>query len=804
MFPLKKLNIRGRLIGAFLLCGIVPICVISSVNLSSARSGSDRVGELAGTKIQQQVESSLVAARDLKKAAITDYFSQIRDQVVTRSDDRMIVDAMRQFTPAFNHVAIELEVDKERACDMHRCLKSYYEDQFDIEFANQNGDTAKDLTTNFKALDGQAIVMQQTYISSNPNPLGSKHLLDKAEASTEYNNLHEKYHPSIRKFLDAFGYYDIFLVDHESGDIVYSVFKELDYATSLIDGPYANTNFGEAFRKANQLDNADDFILVDFDNYWPSYQAPASFIASPIFDGDERLGVLIFQMPVDRINELMVRDMGIGETAETLLIAADGRQRCDSARDAETFSLVNAFRTDDAPRIRTEATKLALDGKSGLTVTTNFRDEEALVAYAPVDLLGLNWVVTSEVTTDEAFSTARELSRNTQQIQADMLFATAVAGVVATAFTILFGYWIASSLARPIRKTVQSLHDIAHGEGDLTKRLDTNQFGELGELSINFNRFVSRIHDIVRSISGNASTLNSAAMALGESSTKLSDGAARSKSRSTVVSDAAQRLSHSMNDVNENTGEIRQSIETVANSVEGMKTTIAEISGNAEQSADVAGQAASAARVCNDKVDGMGDAADEIGKVIEVIEEIAEQTNLLALNATIEAARAGDAGKGFAVVATEVKELAKQTATATEDIRNRIQVMQSSTGEAVSSIQQISDVVAQVNELSRTIASAVDQQRVTTGNIATNINNTVELAGQVADQVADSTRSSREIMESMSGVDEVLEETAVGADQSKQSGEELNRLATEMRSLVDQFRVDHEDSDASKTNLATH
>ena len=189
----------------------------------------------------------------------------------------------------------------------------------------------------------------------------------------------------------------------------------------------------------------------------------------------------------------------------------------------------------------------------------------------------------------------------------------------------------------------------------------------------------------------------------------------------------------------------------------------------------------------------MGTAADEIGKVIEVIQDIAEQTNLLALNATIEAARAGEAGKGFAVVATEVKELAKQTATATDDIRTRIEVMQRSTGQAVESIEQISDVVGQVNDLNRMIASAVEEQSKTTQEIVGHVGGTADLAQTVARGVAESAEASREITENISHVDGVLQETADGADQSRESGDELNRLATEMRALVDQFRVESED-----------
>jgi methyl-accepting chemotaxis protein len=173
-----------------------------------------------------------------------------------------------------------------------------------------------------------------------------------------------------------------------------------------------------------------------------------------------------------------------------------------------------------------------------------------------------------------------------------------------------------------------------------------------------------------------------------------------------------------------------------------------------------------------------------------VIQDIAEQTNLLALNATIEAARAGEAGKGFAVVATEVKELAKQTANATDDIRGRIEAMQNSTGSAVQSIREISQVVSRVNELSRMIASAVEEQNITTQQIAGHVSSAAEMANVVARGVAESAAASREITESMSHVDDVLHDTVSNAEQSRVAGDDLSRLAAEMQELVGQFQIE--------------
>lgn len=787
------MRIRGRLVTAFLACGLIPMLAISSLNLWNARRGSMQISKHASEDLRVKIEQQLTAARDLKQAEVQDYFQTIQDQVITFSSDVMIVDAMREFDSAFSSYCDQREIEDAEIDQMRQHVSRYYEQSFAAEYDLQNEGQDPDALSRLAQLDSAAIALQDSYISENPNPLGNKHLFDAASNGTDYDRVHAKYHPSIRGFLESFGYYDIFLVDDKTGKIVYSVFKELDFATSLIDGPYSQTNFAKAFRNATRLTDPGEAVLVDFECYWPSYEAPASFIASPVFDGDERIGVLIFQMPVDRINQLMARDTGIGKTGETMLVGSDFRQRCNSVRDPENHSLVEAFRGGAKNRIETDAIRNAINGESGITTATNYLGEEVITAFAPVELLGLNWAITSEVTTAEALRTLAQMEEVTGEIQSSMVFFCAIAAVLATAAVIGVALIITRSLIRPIDATVDTIRDIAEGDGDLTRRLDEDQIGELGDLARYFNRFAQRIHDIVSGIAGNAKTLSEASSQLSQSASNLSVGAEQSKTQSATVSSAAEELSINMQNMAHSTGEMSAGISTVASAVEEMKTTISEIAENAERSAEVASQAASAAEVSNAKVGDMGTAADEIGKVIEVIQDIAEQTNLLALNATIEAARAGEAGKGFAVVATEVKELAKQTASATDDIRNRIEVMQRSTGQAVGSIEEISEVIGRVNELSRMIASAVEEQSITTQQIAGHVGGAADLAQTVARGVSESAEASREITENISHVDGVLQETAASADDSRSSGDELLRLASEMQGLVDQFQIKDEE-----------
>ncbi|MEM8944607.1 MAG: methyl-accepting chemotaxis protein [Planctomycetota bacterium] len=765
------------------------MALIAITSYSAMSSGLSTQSDRAAEDMYDKVSSSLQAQHALKKESIELYFQSIRDQVLTFSEDRMIVDAMREFSSAFKQYREQADITTDQIAEQKADLATYYNGEFTSEYKNQNDNDSPNTKQLYEGLDDDSIALQHAYIRANQNELGSKHLLDAAEEETNYGRLHSVVHPVVRSYLEKFGYYDIFLIDSESGDIVYSVFKELDYSTSLLDGPYAGTNFAEAFRKANALSSSDGFVLVDFKQYTPSYEAPASFIASPIYDGDEKLGVLIFQMPVDRILGAMNQREGLGETGETVLVGPDCLMRSDSHRDFATRGLVNSFRKPESGKIDTPQVRSALAGEHGITETVDYIGNETLQVFGPVDLLGMRWGLLAKMDTAEAFGAMREMKASIVESCSTVLWKTLGMAAIAVVALLVASYFITRALVKPIQSTVDMLKEVAEGEGDLTKRLDVNGKDEVAELANWFNVFVERIQTIISKVANNSSSLAGASGELANTADQLSSGAEDTTLQSATVASAAEEMSANMKQMAASTEQMSGNIRSVAASAGEMTTSINEIARNAEQSAVVADQAANLADISNEKVGSLGVAADEIGKVIEVIQDIAEQTNLLALNATIEAARAGEAGKGFAVVATEVKELAKQTAVATDDIRKRIEGIQGSTGEAVQAIQEITQVINNVNEVSRTIAAAVEEQSVTTQQIAATVAETATAADSVAQNVNESAAASQEITRNIAGVDRGAKQTASAASETKSSGDTLSNLAGELQSLVGQFQV---------------
>lgn len=299
---------------------------------------------------------------------------------------------------------------------------------------------------------------------------------------------------------------------------------------------------------------------------------------------------------------------------------------------------------------------------------------------------------------------------------------------------------------------------------DLTARVDQQRKDEIGQLGACLNGFVGKVHDILHQISVTAHHVAKASERLSSTSQQISANSEETSAQANVVTQATQQVSRNL-----------QGLSTGA---EEMTTTIQSIASNSHEAATIASRAVQTAQAANATVGKLGESSSEIGEVIKVITSIAQQTKLLALNATIEAARAGEAGKGFAVVASEVKELARQTAQATEDISHKITAIQADTNGAVEAIGTISTVIHQINDISGTIATAVEEQSATTNEMTRN--------------VADAAKGSSEITHNIAGVASAAQGTSASAQESQKATDELADMAAQLRSLVDQFKVDSE------------
>ena len=364
-----------------------------------------------------------------------------------------------------------------------------------------------------------------------------------------------------------------------------------------------------------------------------------------------------------------------------------------------------------------------------------------------------------------------------------------VAGVclILSIATLFFVKW---EITRPIIQVSNILKDIAQGGGDLTRRLDASSKDELGNMSKWFNLFIEKLQTIINEISQNAFTLINSSQTLSLLSEHLSQGAESMSSRSNSVTHACEGMNDNMDSIATTMTQGSNNINLVAAATEEMTSTINEIAENTEKALIVSNQAVSQMEMTSQRIIELGESAQDIGKITEVISEISEQTNLLALNATIEAARAGEAGKGFAVVANEIKELARQTTEATHAIKKQIDEIQGSSTNSISDIKKISVVVADVNQMITTISAAVEEQSATTGEIASNVTQFSHGIQGVNDNVCRASDTAGEINRDMGDITQASSEMADSSIQIKNSAEELSQLAGTLNTLVGKFKIE--------------
>ena len=378
-----------------------------------------------------------------------------------------------------------------------------------------------------------------------------------------------------------------------------------------------------------------------------------------------------------------------------------------------------------------------------------------------------------------------ESNRNSRNMMLYMVLATVIALIITVPFT----WFFTTQVTKSIKKIVVRFKDIAEGEGDLTARLDVIRKDEIGELSKWFNTFMEKLQVIIKEIAENAKILNASAASLSALSNQMSIGAGNMSEKSSSVAASSEEMSSNMSSVSAAMEETATNVNLVASSIEEMTSTINEIAQNSEKGRSISIDAVSKVKSASERVGELGKDALEINKVTETITEISEQTNLLALNATIEAARAGESGKGFAVVANEIKELARQTADATQEIKGKIDSIQNSSAGTVTEIEQISKVINDVNEIVTSIAASVEEQSVTAKEIANNVSQASKGIQEVNENVAQSSSVAGEIARDINEANQDANEMSNSSSQVNLNAEELSKLAEKLNGMVGRFMV---------------
>ncbi len=416
-----------------------------------------------------------------------------------------------------------------------------------------------------------------------------------------------------------------------------------------------------------------------------------------------------------------------------------------------------------------------------------FENIEAILGNRENKHEAMKWISANNVnllkSLNQAVVTMQKQAEKSVRMLLFLQVAGVVIGIIGSLYAVL-NVWSVISRLEAIRRFAVKL-----GDGDFTVKSQVTGQDELGEIGTSLDMMSGQLNTIFGDILGKSNQLNDASTSLRSMSEQVSGGSEKVSEMSVSVSEAADTMSRNMTTVAAAVEETSSNVSIMAESANELTDTIKKITRDTENARSITESAVSQSEKASSSVNELGKAASEIGKVTETITEISEQTNLLALNATIEAARAGEAGKGFAVVANEIKELAKQTADATGDIRSKIETIQSSTSLTVGEIKDIANIVHEVNEIVTGIAGALEEQAYTTQEISTNVAQASEGIQEVTQNVAQSSTAASEVADDITEVKSQTGELSTVSNRLADSASELSSLAQGLDSLVNKFKV---------------
>lgn len=594
--------------------------------------------------------------------------------------------------------------------------------------------------------------------------------LTEAQDGSLFSAYHARLHPWFRALQTQREYYDVFLIDLQ-GNVIYTVFKEHDFASNLMTGPWKDTDLGDLFRRARQAGEGEVFFS-DFRPYSPSADVPASFIATPAFNDDgQRIGVLAFQMPISRLNNLMKQSTleGFGHV---YLVGEDKLLRTDSQLTEQ----------DDILKTKadTETVNRALAGESGSAFVTGFRGRPVYSTYRPFEFMGTTWALMTDINTENALETVTKL-RNS-------ILIAIVAGI---ALFSLIGILFARGITGRLNALKNAMTELAGGNRAATipHTALTDEVGDMARAVEVFKQNAIRNHEMEqeRQKLRAEEEKKQAQQAMATNFERRVQGIINSvASAATELYQTAEAMSSTIGIASQKAGtvatasnETSQNVQSVASATDEMTASVREITEQVSKSSRVVAEAVERVQLADVTSQSLEQSARQIGSVVELIQDIAGQINLLALNATIESARAGEAGKGFAVVATEVKNLAGQTGQATDEIARQIGSIQEVSRAVVETLVEIKEAINHINEYSSAISAAIEEQSAVTAEIASNMGSAALKTQHITSNITDVTSSASEASYSASQV----------LDAAKALSQEAETLRREVDGFLNEVRA---------------
>ena len=683
MNKLLSIGLNTKILFLTLLTGLLPLVAVSTFISSKVE-----------TMLQRDAENKLSVAEKAKHRHLKQYFETIEHQVENLASNQMVIDAARDMSQSFYTVGAENGLTSDGLNSMKATVEQYYDKEFGAHYNELNPNTKFDVNALYGTLAPDTIVQQYHYIANNPNALGKKQELVSSNDASQYARQHTMVHPILKRYLNSFGYYDIFIVHPENGDIIYSVFKEVDFGTSLTSGPYAKSNFATAYKRARTLESGESY-LADFASYTPSYEAPASFIASPIYDGTSLVGVLCFQMPLDNINDALSDSENLGETGELVLIGEDGLMRSNSRLKPDTHTVEASFRNPEtgqfkSPQLVASFTN-TFNSEESLFIK-DYRGKDVIANRQLLQLGDTKMLLVAKVDEEEAYASV-SIIRNV------IMWTTGLSIL----FIVVASLLASKSIARPIGDLSDRLNKLASGNLG-QPQFDNPTTDEVGTLQSAFNELLRTLREMVQRTTTLSENLTSTASSLLATAQEQQTGTAEQAS-------AAEETKNLLSMLLESSKEVAQAGQLVFDN------------------ADITQKNAS---LIATRIDELSHHVDGIGEILSLIKDIAAKSDLLALNAALEGTKAGEAGRGFSLVAMQMQKLAEQVMTSAKNIDSLTSDITKSTNASVLATEEATKLATETTKSAHQITFAVQQQQEGTQEASIALDEIAQVASEAA------------------------------------------------------------------------
>ncbi len=805
-------------IGSAILALLPVIITIYFVNQKAA--------EIGAQALQAEAQSHISSIRDSKKQQIENYFQLVTDQIRFFSKDPTAIEMMKGFKqsyPEFLHEAgasasgaggfeegppdPTMEVEEGLPIEQFReALDIYYTDEFAQEYELLNTDQAPNMARILEMLNDNTVALQYYYIVDNPNPLGTKEEYLAATDGSSYSQLHRKYHQFVNEFMNRFVFSDIYLVDADTGNIVYSVLKEIDFGTSLIDGPFIeHGGIARVFNEANAATNPDEVALVDFAPYLPHYQNQAAFIASPVYDGDTKLGIAIFQLSIDRINDIMTYDRSwrldeSGRTGETIIVAVDGTMRNDSralVENKENFlqtiemtglvsqDVISNIELKDTTvglmKVDNPGTRTALAGVTGFDLYEDYRGKFVLSAYAPINVPSLSWAIFSNLEEEESLEQLKALTEGIQQSSYPIGGGILLLGGI-------LGWLFSSRIAKPIAHMEEIVTKVS--EGDFTARAEIKTNDELETLAKAFNGLLDeRLTQLAKAEKENE-MLNNSIIELLKASFQLSQRdltvqvpvtedvtgplADAINQMATETSKVLLNVRKLADDVAEATRQVKIQADNVAKVAETERAVVATTMTELAAASEAMNKIAEVAQSCNEiaaeatrttqiALETVTGTVNGMGEIRETIHETEKRIK-----------RLGERSQEISGIVDIINNIAERT----HVLALNASMQAAAAGEAGRGFSVVADEVQRLAESSR---NATSQISALVKNIQVETNDTIATMDKTIGQVVEGSRLAERAGEQMKETQDTTANLVKVVEQIAMASQQQARISNELR-----------------------